>query len=257
MRFLDILMLMGVVAVLYWFSRKGKKRATQTEETAFTPSNKIDVTSSSLFHFPQAPIGAKPYYIVIDTETVDWNPSVEEVGGEEAPLGTIVPSYLSPIVQLSWTLLDERAEVIREESYILKQAVSISPIAEQIHGISNEMMCQKGIPPKEVYQRFLHDLSLCPTLVAHNLDFHLSALQQDFVANDVIAPDWKAYNLFCTMLQGANFLKNQYALTNNTILKLGELYGMLYFGRRDLVMTCKEKSRRDILLVIACLRFFL
>ncbi|KGN97030.1 hypothetical protein HQ36_08270 [Porphyromonas gingivicanis] len=257
MRFLDILMLMGVVGVLYCFSRRGRKRFVQTEETAFTPTNQIDVTSSSLFHFPKAPIGAKPYYMVIDTETVDIIPDANSVETEEAPLGGHIPSQLPSVVHLSWTLLDEQAAVIREESRMLKQDRIISKSAERIHGISNEEMQEIGEVPALVYRCFLEDLSPEVTLVGHNLDFHLSAIAQDCALHKLIVPNWKDYPLLCTMLEGEKYFKKQYGDRGLPFLNLAELYGLLYFGRRDLLMTYADKSRRDILLVIACLRFFL
>lgn len=257
MRFLDILLMMGFVLVLYWFTRKGKKRTIQTEETAFTPHNNIDIATSPLFHFPKASEGAATHYVVIDTETTELIPPIGQSSDRQAPLGSRLPAQLPPIVRLSWSLLDARGAIIQEESHTLLQNTPISKEAEAIHGISNEEMLRSGENPQDVYRRFLEHLSMPVTIVGHHLDFHLQTIEQDMARHDLFIPNRHSHKLYCTMQEGSEYLRERYALERISHLKLNDLYGMLYFGRRDLVITYRDKSRRDILLAIACLRFLI
>lgn len=257
MRFLDILMLMGVVGVLYWLTRKGRKRPLQTEETAFTLLDKTDITSSPLFDFPHAAAEATPHFLVLDTETADLIGSSEALFSPESGEVTLVSPPIPPIVRLAWSLLDAEGNVIREESYTLCQETSITMAAEELHGLSTEEMHRLGRPPQEVYRILLEDITPNVVLVGHNLDFHLSALTQDMQCHGVSAPEWNVWKRYCLMEQGTDYWEQQHPHEVVTNLSLVDLYGLLYFGRRHLSICYGDKSRRDILLAIACIRFLL
>ncbi len=89
----------------------------------------VDVDSSPLFDSP-APREALPHYLVLDTETQDILHE-EEVGIEFAP---------SPIILLSWQVLDATGACLSEETHLIRRSASITEEATALHGITTEQM---------------------------------------------------------------------------------------------------------------------
>lgn len=78
------------------------------------------------------------------------------------------------IVQMSWAHCNmETGKIISIKDYIIRLAdhLSIPPASTKIHGITDEIMREKGVPIKHVLEDFRKDLTQSQYLVAHNLDF--------------------------------------------------------------------------------------
>ena len=89
----------------------------------------VDIDSSPLFDSP-APREALPHYLVLDTETQDILHE-EEVGIEFAR---------SPIILLSWQVLDATGTCLSEETHLIRRSASITEEATALHGITTKQM---------------------------------------------------------------------------------------------------------------------
>ncbi len=256
MRWIDILFLLFIIAFLYWVTKKGKKRSKFVEEADFTDRRPINVNTSSYFTIPLAKEDKNPFYMVVDTETVDLMPRSQMLFvSEDSSVEWSMP-LPPPIVRLSWTLLNKKGEFISEETHTLRQNIEISLSAQSIHKITNQEMLECGEEPQKVYHTFCSVLMKSNILVAHNLSFHFRAIQEDMKRQSMQFPIWSDENCFCTMQKGQEYWGKKGSI-DPPFQKLEDLYGSLYWGRTDLVMTFDEKSQRDRLLVIACLRYLM
>ena len=86
--------------------------------------------------------------IVFDTETTGlpskYNAKVSE------------PDIWPYIVQFSWIVYDiESMDMLKKEDYIIKlKNMSIPPQSTKIHGITNEIMNEKGVDLVQVLAKF-------------------------------------------------------------------------------------------------------
>ncbi len=132
------------------------------------------------------------------------------------------------IVQLSWLIADENGKVLSESDFVIKVDFEIPPAASRIHGITNEIADEKGVPISEVLGKFLKDLKKSDRLVCHNVGFDLPVIQSELFRNgfehEIALPN------FCTMQSSANYCR----LPGNRGYKwpkLEELY-KICFGKK-------------------------
>jgi CRISPR-associated protein Cas2 len=97
-------------------------------------------------------------YVVIDLETSGLNPEEHE------------------IIELGAILVEEN-EISERFSILLRPQTAITPMIEELTGISNSMLQKEGLEPPEALQKFIEFLKDLPVL-SHNVDFDLGFLRK-------------------------------------------------------------------------------
>ena len=184
--------------------------------------------------------------IVFDTETTGlpskYNAKVTE------------PGVWPYIVQFSWIVYDiETMDMVKKEDYIIKlKNMSIPPQSTKIHGITNEIMNEKGVDLVQVLAKFYEDLYKADICVAHNMKFDKSMIMVESVRYNINTDIWDNKIEFCTMLYGdgiTNLTRLNYQ--NKTVPKhpkLIELYEKLFNERPSNL----HNSLMDVLVCFRC-----
>ncbi|WP_256009984.1 3'-5' exonuclease [Desertivirga xinjiangensis] len=130
-------------------------------------------------------------------------------------------------VQVSWLVYTrDGRELKREDHYIKNDDFKITKGSIKIHGITRDLLDQKGEDRAYVMQLLADDLNAYkPLVVGHFIELDYHVLAADFLRADVENPIPKL-NLpaFCTMLASTPFVRNPQA----SFLKLGQLYDTLF-----------------------------
>ena len=158
----------------------------------------VDVDSSPLF-VATAPTEAPPYYLVFDTETQDVLHEEEE--GHPHKNQELA---LSPLILLSWQVLDESGSCLTEETHLIRRSCPITPEATALHHITTEQMDQEGEELHSVLLRFLEVAAACQVLVAHHLRFHRSLLFSELDTVGLPKDRLEALRTLCTS-EGASW----------------------------------------------------
>jgi DNA polymerase III epsilon subunit-like protein len=184
--------------------------------------------------------------IVFDVETTGlpskYNAKVEELN---------VWPY---VVQFSWIVYDiEEMDILKVEDHIikLKNDMKIPSSSTKIHGITNEIMDDKGKSIEQVLYKFNEDILDCGLCVAHNLKFDKSMVLVESKRNNLdLSFDEKVE--FCTMLYGEKICNLKRLNYKNEEVskypKLIELYEKL-FGETP---TNLHNSLYDVLVCLRC-----
>ncbi len=239
--------LLALALGLWCMQRRGCRREDRPrgqdklQSEAFRPRLEVDVDSSALTRL--SPSGAQEaYWLVLDTETFD------AIDTEQGAQGAV-----SPIVALSWQLLDRHYGLIEEHSYIVRRSGTMTDDAVDIHGISNAML-EQGETPQSVYSHFATAVERAAVLVAHNLDFHLQSLATDLDEAHALRQRLYALPRLCTMHMGRDLGFKVGVQGHLLYPRLDELFGFLYFQRPTIKLSYSSKTLRDVRLVSACLR---
>ena len=203
----------------------------------------VDVDSSPLFDSP-APREALPHYLVLDTETQDILHE-EEVGIEFAP---------SPIILLSWQVLDATGACLSEETHLIRRSASITEEATALHGITTEQMECEGEELRPVLERLLQAVSEAKVLVAHNVRFHRTLVRSELEAVGLPTASLEVLPTLCTMERGRVLGFKRRASGEAAYPKLSELFGYLYLHQPAVHVRFRHKGLRDVRLCAACLR---
>lgn len=139
--------------------------------------------------------------IVFDTETTGL-PKYKKAD----PAQTELFPY---VCQLSWLIYDDSLKrIVKVANKIIKlpEGITIPDVCVKIHGITNEIMLEKGENMKDVLMEFTKDWMDSHILVAHNLEFDNKVLQAEYHRNSMI--NWLGRHRkieYCTMKQGKKF----------------------------------------------------
>lgn len=119
-------------------------------------------------------------------------------------------THLFPYVcQLSWLVYDDTVgKIIKIANKIIKlpDGVNIPQECIDIHGITNEIMREKGENMKDILMEFTKDWLESHILIAHNLQFDSKVLQAEYYRNNMI--NWLGRHRkieYCTMKYGKHF----------------------------------------------------
>lgn len=110
--------------------------------------------------------------LVFDTETTGL-PQTKIINPETFSLW---PS----IVQLSYIVYDSsQNKIIEAKDFIVKhpESISISEESTKIHGITNEIINQRGIPIESVFCNFFNSLRNSDSLIGHNVNFDINMVK--------------------------------------------------------------------------------
>ena len=146
--------------------------------------------------------------ICFDTETT---------GLPESKYASIYDTAKWPhIVQLSFVVYDDKAgEIVEEYDEIIKidESVDLTPKSVEIHGISREVIRERGVPIVDALLAFKRALKSCDSCVGHNISFDKRILIVEAIRNNGFDSSDNSYvqlpfkNEFCTMLKSVDICK--------------------------------------------------
>lgn len=247
-----VLLALGVYTVR--LKRKSRaKRSERTRQIELTRANglechkrRLDVDSSPITVPRLLPEG-KPYYMLVDTETLEpIDPLYRQVDGTKTPT----------LLALSWQILTERGECLEETTYILRRdGLRVAPEAEALHGITTAQMREQGQAPQAVLEHWCKAMIGCKVMVAHNLDFHLEVLQHALLEAGMLCPAIQEAERLCTMHWGEQLgFKHNYQ-GKCYYPSLVELFRYLYYGHQGIQIVYSNKGLKDIRLLSASVRY--
>jgi len=112
-------------------------------------------------------------YLIFDTETTGLPKNFK------API-TDTDNW-PRCVQIAWQLHDELGNLIDHQGYLIQHdGYNIPFESEQIHGISTQLVTEKGIPLIEVLTHFNEALEESKFVVGQNIDFDLNIMGSEF-----------------------------------------------------------------------------
>tara|TARA_B000000557_G_C20695175_1_gene409148 strand:- start:121 stop:777 length:657 start_codon:yes stop_codon:yes gene_type:complete len=189
--------------------------------------------------------------LVFDTETTGLPPR-----GQTPSVSNIV--YWPFNVQISFLGCDTETCKLTEGDFIIKlpDNETIPKESSDIHGITNEIMKEKGVDIKKALDKFLDLYTNCDVLIAHNIEFDLNMLRAAFLRNGYERHIFKNSKVIkvCTMKSTINFCNlNVKSTTNGDKYKkwpkLVELHNKIF-------KTNFENMHNSLADVYACFRCY-
>ena len=121
------------------------------------------------------------------------------------------------VLQLSYILFNE-VQTLKTFDHYVRIHPSIKIKNSEIHGITNEICKNHGIPINQILDIFCYDLELCKALIGHNLQFDIRMLKSEF----------KRVSLNCDLLTCKpiedTFQLGKQKYPKGTPMKLGDLH---------------------------------
>jgi DNA polymerase III epsilon subunit-like protein len=163
-------------------------------------------------------------YLVFDTETTGL-PQFTKYRGYFDPKD--VKFYdRSRILSISWILIDDKTlEESEPQTYYIKpDNFTISPESILIHGITEEIANERGVPISIVFDAMKRVMPDVTHIIAHNISFDVNVLASECYryGQNALATQLRHKQRYCTMAEGKKILR----LTKNP--KLGELFHTLF-----------------------------
>jgi DNA polymerase III epsilon subunit-like protein len=196
------------------------------------------------------------YHIIFDTETTGLLPKKN--------FRVIHPKRFDKwkqcrIVQIAWLVCNDEGDVVRSHDYIIKpDGFTVPEESFKIHGISHENAVKNGQPIVEILKKFLLDVTISSTIVAHNVVFDVSVVLSEMFRStgdgsfDLSEVDsFYKKNSYCTMLHGTkkggrwpklDILYKEYFncapdLTLHNALNDAEICRKIYFYQKNTLKT--------------------
>lgn len=155
------------------------------------------------------------------------------------------------IIQLSYILFDinKKQFIYKCDEYInLPTNVIIEENSISIHGISNEMIKNRGVNLKPLLNSLNDILDITDLIVGHNISFDKQMLMVEYIRHNIQS---KLVNktYVCTMKKYVNFCKiNNYNNKGYKYPKLSELYYHIFNN----ISYDLHNSYNDILICLRC-----
>jgi DNA polymerase-3 subunit epsilon len=184
---------------------------------------------------------------------------VETTGLPASRRISITESHKWPyVVQISWLVFDLGSNKIvtcSDHLIRLPSGTAIPQESTNIHGISTEMMLEKGVHIKPVLARFISDVKGCKYVVAHNIEFDKKMILAEMYRNgfsDILSKQRKLE--FCTMkygepICGLTMISSRTGKPMSKFPKLLELHKKLF-------SSVPRNLHNSMVDVLACFRCF-
>jgi len=104
------------------------------------------------------------------------------------------------LVELAFELYDSEQGVMAEYSTLIIPDIPIPPSATEVHGVSDEMVQQFGVPPRVALSVFYHHMKQADRIVCHNVQFDYFVVQVNFDRVGISGEKILLMPTFCTML---------------------------------------------------------
>jgi DNA polymerase III epsilon subunit-like protein len=114
------------------------------------------------------------------------------------------------IVQLAWLEYDNITHNMHYEDHIIRIHSDIPKDVQKIHGITNEIMREKGENPRQVLKLFIDAIERNEIYVAHNAQFDIKMILAACEKYRMDCPFQKEEileNVYCTKKEGTNKCK--------------------------------------------------
>lgn len=111
------------------------------------------------------------------------------------------------VVQLSYIVFDEETELVCEDFIVKPDGFVISDEVAEIHGITQEMALEKGLPLIDVMKKFRADINSCDVLIAHNISFDVNVVGAEFIRLDEDPEGFAIISQLCTMKAGTRLCR--------------------------------------------------
>ena len=140
--------------------------------------------------------------------------------------GLVKNGVFPNIIQVSWIVMDTKGIVYKKNTELINSNFNENSEAFKINNLNPSIIRQIGKEPSEVYKDITYDLIHCQFISAHNLEFDLSVLKNEFEKFQIDF-NFKRLREFCTMNFGLKLLSSP----NNPdpkYPKLTEIYEFLF-----------------------------
>ena len=162
------------------------------------------------------------------------------------------------IVQISWCVIDlSTHKLIKVKDYIIRLPfnVKIPKDSIKIHGITNKIMRQKGIPISPVLKEIIQDMRTSSLIVAHNINFDITYLKVEAFRNG-LGRIYNTINIkeYDTMKKGM-VIANTYRISPNSgrkVLKSPKLVEL----HEKLFDSTPSNLHNSLIDIYVCLRCF-
>ena len=136
-------------------------------------------------------------YLVFDTETTGLPIWKEPSDHPDQP----------HVVDIAWTLFDrDRNEIERFDAIINNVGVTIPDDMAALHGITTERAAAEGIPPADMWERFVEAMLRAEIVVGHNISFDVRMMR--ITAARLTGDKWdNPHPTFCTMRKSTNLCR--------------------------------------------------
>lgn len=138
------------------------------------------------------------------------------------------------VLQLAWTIadiIDDKIVTCASYDYYIKYDGEIPTSSIEIHGITPEILNEKGLLLKDVLKVFESSVLDVELFIGHNINFDLNALQSeifrlnlDLPESDKINIDLFCKNNYCTMKKAKLITKIRGKYNDYKYPRLSELY---------------------------------
>lgn len=132
-------------------------------------------------------------------------------------------------VQISWMVCNDSFECIKMCDHIIKADKFTIPNSN-IHGITDNISRNNGIPFSEVAQMLFNDLQQINRIYAHNIKFDLKFLQKELHIYNMhsILNELHTKTTLCTMEKTKNIVKAKDINNKNKDPTLEDLYAFVF-----------------------------
>jgi DNA polymerase III epsilon subunit-like protein len=244
------------IGIVFWFLIKSSKRNDGNSQTVISTTPKSIVDDGEVvtikrtkvkpedMEFPKSKTNI-PEIIVFDTETT----GIPETADATKRNCKNFPR----IVQIAWMVFDDDIEMIKSQSYIIKQEESTPVSSIEIHGITDEIAKEKGVCINDVLNEFLSDIKTAKVLVAHNMKFDYNVVKSELYRNNLDTDAIENIHKCCTMLISKDYCAiERYGSADYKYPTLAELY-MKCFPEKILHKKMLHNALFDVAVCAKCL----
>jgi DNA polymerase III epsilon subunit-like protein len=165
------------------------------------------------------------------------------------------------IVQLSFMVYDvEKKEIVEEYDEVIKidEGVVLTPKSVEIHGISRDVISERGVPISNALLAFKRALNSCERCVGHNISFDKRLLIVEAIRNKGFDSSDNSYvqfqfkNEFCTMLKSVEICKIEKLRGDGTIYFKYPTLIELHYHLFKKTPKNAHNSKVDVLICLRC-----
>lgn len=194
----------------------------------FLNRSKMIVKKSETYYDPPTYtklIGLEQPSNLYDIELAELNRELLFIFDTETD-GLINENSFPNIVQISWSIMDFDGIIHKKKTELINCDFDVNSKAFEVNRLSPKVIKELGISPEDGYQTIAYDLKYCSTIIAHNIDFDLKILENEFVKYGIDF-NFKEIRKFCTMKWGVNQLKTN-SNPNPKFPKMTEVYENIF-----------------------------
>lgn len=137
------------------------------------------------------------------------------------------------IVDMAWTLYDADFGEIERFDAIINPGVEIPEDVVKLHGITTERAAAEGIPPAEMWAKWLEAISRAELVSGFNVSFDLRMMR--ILGARLTGEKWEnPLPKYCTMYKSAKYLAQKYTNLGATYEAIfGEAFENAHRARPD------------------------